>query len=542
MIPWNEYPRPQLRRNSFLCLNGEWEFAVGEENYTRTIQVPFCPESALSGVDAVFPEETTRYYRRTFTLPAGFVNERVLLHFGAVDTLARVLVNDIPVGEHAGGYDAFCLDITDVLQEENTLVVEVRERLDGMYPYGKQTRTPHGMWYTPVSGIWQTVWLESVPREYIRRVKFDVTLDTVTVTLDGATDGVFTVGDLSAPIVRGAATLTIPTPVHWSPETPHLYDCTVTTADDRVESYFALRTLTTETVNGTPRLCLNGKPYFFHGLLDQGYWHDGLFTPAVPEGYTADIRRMKALGFNMLRKHIKVEPERFYYDCDRFGMAVFQDMVNNGDYCFLRDTALPTVGFLRRNDRRMHRDVSARKAFLQGMECTVKQLQNHPCIVYWTVFNEGWGQFCGSEAYSHLRALDTSRFIDTTSGWFHGAETDVDSRHIYFRRLKLRVKDKPLVLSEFGGYSYRPAGHVYSTEKNYGYGKCRTREELVAALRRLYTAEVLPLVKQGLSAAVYTQVSDVEEETNGLLSYDRAVEKVLPAEFADISRQLTTDE
>lgn len=541
MIPWNEYPRPQLRRESFLCLNGEWEFAVGEEKYERKIQVPFCPESVLSGVGETFPEESVRYYRRTFTLPAGFRNDRVLLHFGAVDTLARVMLNGVPVGEHAGGYDAFCLDVTDALQVENTLVVEVQERLDGVYPYGKQTRTPHGMWYTPVSGIWQTVWMESVPADYIRGVKMDVTLDSVTVTLEGPTAGTLAVGELTAPIVDGTATLQIPNPQHWTPETPHLYACTITTASDRVESYFALRTLTTATVNGVPRLCLNGKPYFFHGLLDQGYWQDGLFTPATPAEYTADIQKMKALGFNMLRKHIKVEPERFYYDCDRLGMAVFQDMVNNGDYRFFRDTALPTVGLIRRNDRRLHRDDVARQAFIQGMERTVKQLQNHPCIVYWTVFNEGWGQFCGNEMYQRLKTLDGSRFIDTTSGWFHGAETDVDSRHIYFRRLKMRVKDKPLVLSEFGGYSYRPAGHVYNTEKNYGYGNCRTREDLVSALQRVYTEEVLPLVRAGLSAAVYTQVSDVEEETNGLLSYDREVEKILPAEFLEISRQLTAD-
>ncbi len=534
MIPWNEYPRPQLRRDSFFCLNGSWEFAVGEEDYDRTIQVPFCPESALSGVGEVFPEAQARFYRRTFTLPSGFVKERVLLHFGAVDTLAKVRLNGILLAEHVGGYDAFCIDVTNVLCEENTLVVEVYERLDGEFPYGKQTRSPHGMWYTPVSGIWQTVWLESVPREYIRSLKFDVTLDAVTVTADGVTEGTFTVGALSAPIVNGTATLVIPSPQHWTPETPHLYDCAVTTATDRVESYFALRTLSVETVDGMPRLCLNGKPYFFHGLLDQGYWSDGLFTPSAPQGYTADIQKMKALGFNMLRKHIKVEPERFYYDCDRLGMAVFQDMVNNGDYRFWRDTALPTIGVLRRNDRRMHRDEATRAAFRQGMERTVKQLYNHPSIVYWTIFNEGWGQFCGSEMYRCLRELDTSRFIDTTSGWFHGSATDVDSRHVYFRRLKLRVGERPLVLSEFGGYSYQPPGHVYSAQKNYGYGKCRTREDLVAALRRLYTEEVLPLVRQGLSAAVYTQVSDVEEETNGLLSYDRAVQKVLPHEFADI--------
>ena len=537
--PWTVYPRPQMRRDSFFCLNGEWEFSVGEETYDRTILVPFCPESALSGVGEMFPEDAVRYYRRRFALPADFGTGRVLLHFGAVDQVAAVTLNGRIVGEHVGGYEAFSFDITPFLQEENILTVAVEDAFSNfVLPYGKQCAAPHGMWYTPVSGIWQTVWLECVPTEYIRGLKIDVTLDSVTVTADGAAEGVLAVGDLTAPLENGVATLTIPEPHQWTPETPYLYDFTVTTPTDRVESYFALRTISIETVKGFHRLCLNGKPYFFHGLLDQGYWSDGLFTPATPQGYTDDILKMKALGFNMLRKHIKVEPACFYYECDRLGMAVFQDMVNNGEYRFWRDTVLPTLGFLRRNDRRLHRDFATRKAFENGMESTVKQLQNHPSIVYWTIFNEGWGQFCGSEMYSRLRALDASRIIDTTSGWFHGSDTDVDSRHIYFRRLKMKVKNRPLVLSEFGGYSFKPEGHVYSTEKTYGYGKTQTREAFVAALRRLYTEEVLPLIGQGLCATVYTQVSDVEEETNGLLSYDRCVEKVLPAEFADISEAL----
>ena len=250
---------------------------------------------------------------------------------------------------------------------------------------------------------------------------------------------------------------------------------------------------------------------------------------------------MKALGFNMLRKHIKVEPEQFYYDCDRLGMVVFQDMVNNGDYSFFRDTALPTVGLLRRNDRRLHKDVRSRRAFEDGMCRTVRQLYNHPSICYWTIFNEGWGQFCADEMYQLLRTLDSSRFIDSTSGWFLARETDVDSRHIYFRKVKLKSSDKPLVLSEFGGYSYKPEGHVFNTEQTYGYGKCATREDFVAAIRRLYTDEVLPLVGKGLCAAVYTQVSDIEDETNGLLTYDRRVAKLLPEEFLDISERLTND-
>ena len=538
--PWNVYPRPQLRRDSFLCLNGDWDFAVGDEPaFDRTIRVPFSPESLLSGIGEVFPEEAVLWYRRSFSLPEGFQKERVLLHFGAVDQEAAVYVNGQQVGTHTGGYQPFTFDITDVLQAENTLTVQVRDHLsDHILPYGKQCRKRGGMWYTPVSGIWQTVWLESVPADHIRRLRIETGENWADITADGVRDGVITVGEQSVPLVDGHARVTVENPRLWSPEDPYLYDFTVTTPTDRVESYFALRTLSIQEVDGISRLCLNGKPYFFHGLLDQGYWSDGLFTPATPEGYAEDILAMKALGFNMLRKHIKVEPERFYYDCDRLGMVVFQDMVNNGHYSFLRDTALPTVGLRWLPDRLLHRHKETRRQFIRGMEETVEQLYNHPSVCYWTIFNEGWGQFCGTEMYHRLKKLDSSRFIDTASGWFSGVDSDVDSRHIYFRRVKLKAGKRPLVLSEFGGYSYKPAGHVFNTEQTYGYGKCATREEFVAALRRLYTDEVAPLIEEGLCAAVYTQVSDVEDETNGLLSYDRKVMKVLPEEFCDISEAL----
>ncbi len=545
--PWTVYPRPQLRRDSFLCLNGDWEFAVSEAGeptaYDRTIRVPFAPESLLSGIAECFPESATRWYRRRFTLPEGFCKARVLLHVGAADQCAEVFVNGTSVGEHIGGYEAFCFDITEVLQDENTVTVRVTDTLsEQVLPYGKQCHKRGGMWYTPVSGIWQTVWLESVPEDYVRRLRIDTGADHAVITAEGITDGTLTVqtpqGEITVLLTDGTARVALSEPRLWSPEDPYLYYFTLTTSTDEVSSYFALRTLDVRTVDGLPRLCLNGKPYFFHGLLDQGYWSDGLFTPAAPECYEQDILAMKALGFNTLRKHIKVEPEQFYYDCDRLGMVVFQDMVNNSDYNFLRDTALPTVGLIRRGDTRLHRDPASRRAFVRGMEQTVRQLYNHPCICYWTIFNEGWGQFCGTEQYRRLRELDRSRFIDTTSGWFLGSESDVDSRHIYFRKVKLKASDKPLVLSEFGGYSWKPEGHVFNTEHSYGYGSCKTRTELVQKIRSLYTEQVLPLIPKGLCAAVYTQVSDIEDEINGLISYDRRVAKLLPEEFVDVSKAL----
>lgn len=542
-VPWDVYPRPQMRRNSFLNLNGKWDFTVTDGEvptaYTHTILVPFAPESLLSGVHARYSESKVLWYRRSFALPSGFVKDRVLLHFGAVDQIAEVFVNGEKVCKHVGGYHAFTVDITDRLAEENTIVVRVEDHLsDCILPYGKQKQKRGGMWYTPVSGIWQTVWLESVPTRYIRALTVDTEGDTVRIAADGVENAEITVGDITVTQDNAFVKIRLPSPHFWSPEDPYLYSFTVTAGEDRVESYFALRDLTVAEYGGIPRLCLNGKPYFFNGVLDQGYFSDGLFTPAVPEEYERDILRMKQLGFNMLRKHIKVEPEQFYYACDRLGMVVFQDMVNNGNYSFLRDTALPTVGLKRLPNLFRHVGKEKRDAFAREMEQTVAQLYNHPCICYWTVFNEGWGQFAANAMYRRLFMQDCTRFIDTTSGWFAASATDVDSRHVYFRKVKLRKSKKPLVLSEFGGYTWKAEGHVFHPQKSYGYRQFASREDFVKALQALYTEEILPAVETGLCAAVYTQLSDVEDEINGLVSYDRAVEKVFAEELLPILQSI----
>ena len=410
---------------------------------------------------------------------------------------------------------------------------------DQAFHYGKQTLKRGGMWYTPVSGIWQTVWLECVPERHIEKLSIENRGNSVTVSIEPNLEGKVTVaglGDFS--LENGSVTITPENPHYWSPEDPYLYDFAVEAGKDRIESYFAIRTLEIKEVGGYQRLCLNGMPYFFHGLLDQGYWPDGLFTPAAPECYAEDILEMKKLGFNTLRKHIKVEPEEFYYQCDKLGMIVFQDMVNNGDYSFFRDTALPTIGIQKLNDKNLHKDERTRKMFLSSMEATVNQLKNHPCICYWTIFNEAWGQFDSDNVYEIFKKLDDTRFIDSTSGWFRRKKTGVDSRHVYFKPIKLKAGDKPLVLSEFGGYSYKPAGHVFNTEQTYGYGKFENQSEFADAVEKLYRQQVIPAAKTGLCAAIYTQVSDVEDETNGLRSYDRKVEKLTPAQMLPIAEEL----
>ena len=544
--PWNIYPRPRMRRENWLNLNGWWEFCTGDKcqegEYEPWIRVPFCPESALSGVGRHFGEGAALCYRKTVGLPAGFQRGRVLLHIGAADQVLECTVNGHKAGTHEGGYEHITFDITEFIAEENTIELVCYDDLnDQSFPYGKQVQKRGGMWYTPVSGVWQTVWLESVPEHYIEKLSVENRGYSVTITIEPAMDATVAVDGLGDfEMKNGTVTITPENPCLWSPESPYLYDVTVTTAEDRVESYFAIRSLEIKQVGKYPRLCLNGEPYFFHGLLDQGYWPDGLLTPPAPESFEDDILAMKALGFNTLRKHIKVEPDEFYYQCDRLGMVVFQDMVNNGDYGYVRDTVLPTISlaYQKRGDKNLHKDPKVRARFLSGMEATVEQLKSHPCICLWTIFNEGWGQFDADAVYEEFIKLDDTRFIDSTSGWFRRKKTHLDSRHVYFRKVNLEARDKPLYLSEFGGYSCKIEGHSFNPDETYGYGKFTEREKFVDALTALYMEQVVPCVEKGLSAAVYTQVSDVEDETNGLRTYDRMIEKVTPAEMLPIAEAL----
>ncbi len=531
LIPWNVHPQPQLRRKNFQILNGTWEFAAWERPETppafpQKILVPFCPESQLSGIGVHYTEGYHLFYRRGFRVPQHWQGGRVLLHIGAADQYVEIYVNQTRIGDHLGGYESFSFDITEALSALNTLVIHCMDDLnDQSQPYGKQVKNRGGMWYTPVSGIWQSVWLEWVPENYVNSLDISVTLTTATVRIQPALSGTVKLetGE-EFPLIDGMAQITPTAPHPWTPEDPYLYHVTLTVGEDTLESYFALRTLSVKTFAGIPRILLNGKPYFFHGLLDQGYWPESLLTAPTPESYADDILAMKRLGFNTLRKHIKVEPEQFYYECDRLGMIVFQDMVNNGDYDFFRDTALPTAGIQKLNDKKLHPDAKTRQAFLDGMNATVRQLKNHPCICYWTIFNEGWGQFDADGVYPMLRALDDSRIIDSTSGWFRRKESDVDSRHIYFAPWSsLKPSDKPLVLSEFGGYACSVKDHIFNLEKAYGYRTCTDPKMLQQDLNKLYLQKVLPAISRGLCAAIYTQVSDVEDEINGLLTYDRRV-------------------
>ncbi len=538
--PHSYYPRPQFKRESYFCLNGEWDFHLGGkgmEEVNTKILVPFCPESHLSGVGISIEGYTECSYERKFTLPDGFIKDRVVLHFGAVDQIARVYVGGKKVGEHEGGYLPFSFDITEYIEGgENTLCVEFEDKLDTKYPYGKQTKKRGGMWYTPVSGIWQTVWLESLPPNAITNIRIEPLCDGVKIKIFGGEKykKISFEGGEVYEFCSDEVEIRPTNPQQWTPESPYLYNFTLESGEDKIESYFAIRTVDIREVDGVNRICLNGKPYIFNGLLDQGYFPDGLFLPATIDGYIDDIRTVKSLGFNMLRKHIKVEPMIFYYLCDREGIAVFQDMVNNGKYSFIIDTALPTIGMQKLPDTLRHRNPESRAIFESTMYGIADLLYNTPSVVYYTIFNEGWGQFCADEMYDKLKSKDSSRIIDATSGWFRRSKSDVDSRHIYFKDLVVKDRDeRPLVISEFGGYSYRAEGHLFG-DKNYGYKDFGSLTEFKDALYALYEKQVLPLAEAGASAFVYTQVSDVEDETNGLLTYDREVLKVKPEDIRDL--------
>ena len=531
--PFADYPRPSMVRDSYTSLNGKWEFGVSKDKdapvYDSEILLPYPPESALSGLEISVAKDDYMHYRRAVKDYSRAEGERVILHFGAIDQEAYIYVNGVIVGERLGGYIPFEFDITDYIGEGDFVIsVVVRDALDKKYPYGKQTDKRHGMWYTPVSGIWQSVWLENVTNEHICKLKYTQIDNGVHLSVIGGEDHKKIIIDEKWEIeFDGEGVDILPeSPKFWSPEEPNIYTVELISGRDKVKSYFAIRKIDIREMGGVKRICLNGKPYVFNGLLDQGYFPDGLFLPASSRGYIDDIKTAKALGFNMLRKHIKIEPEIFYYYCDTLGMAVFQDMINNSDYSFLRDTALPTIGLQRLGDKRLHRNPESREIFLRTMKETVETLYNHPSIVYWTIFNEGWGQFDADSAYDIMKELDSSRIIDATSGWFRRTKSDVDSRHIYFKALKPKGLDgRPLVISEFGGYSLRIDGHLFGDD-NYGYKLFSTKEEFEDAIIKLYRDEVLPLARAGACAFVYTQVSDVEDETNGFLTYDREVVKV----------------
>ncbi len=555
--PLQEYPRPQFRRESYLNLNGAWDYAITESDdvpaqFDGRIVVPFSPESILSGVGRTVLPHQTLWYRRTLTLPEDFVPDggRVLLHFGAVDQEAAVYLNGQQVAYHMGGYTSFTADVTEALKAENTLIVAVHDDTDqSWHSRGKQKTQRGGIWYTPQSGIWQTVWMEALPAIHIQDVciepLFDDSSVRITVTgVPGLEGQAFVDGQMISYRCGTPFTVRLDNCRAWSPEDPFLYDLTLTLGSDRIDSYFAMRkTEVRKDKHGVMRLFLNNKPYFHNGLLDQGYWPDGLLTPPADDAMVYDIQTAKELGYNMLRKHIKVEPMRWYYHCDRLGMLVWQDMMNGGGEYRFWTISSPLVTGRHQKDYqyiRFARNAEAgRMEYLNELQEMIIQLRNVPSIVLWVPFNEGWGQFDAKVACEKILALDASRPIDHASGWHDQKIGQIQSLHVYFKPYKFKKDklDRAVVLSEFGGYNLRLEGHTFNNV-DFGYKKFASEQELWKAYYDLYEHQIVPAVSRGLCATVYTQLTDVEDELNGVMTYDRRVIKLPYEQLKRLNKRL----
>lgn len=552
--PLPEYPRPQLRRERWKNLNGKYNYAILPRSVKRAeafqgeILVPYAVESYLSGVGKALSENENLWYQREFTVPEEWKGERILLHFGAVDWQCRVWVNEKEAGYHVGGYAPFTYDITEMLKNgENTLTVKVYDPSDkGNQQRGKQVQKPGGIFYTATSGIWQTVWLEPVNENHIEKIWFVPDIDNNRVQFFGKSaldKGEFSLkisfkGEEKAQVtVKSGEWISLENPKLWSPEEPNLYDVKVTLVDsgaetDAAETYFGMRKFSAEKdEKGVKRLFLNNKPYFQTGLLDQGYWCESQLTPPTDESMVYDIEKMKSLGFNMLRKHIKVEPARWYYHCDRLGMIVWQDMVSGGHTSMML-AGLFSKLHIKPGDKNYgffgRKNHYNRQEFEKELFEMIDNLRFFTSIYCWVVFNEGWGQFDTVRLTDLVKKEDPTRIADHASGWFDRGAGDLRSVHQYILPLPdVNPKDeRAYVISEYGGYSSIIDGHVFDKKKSFGYQMYKGKDELTAAYRKLMEKQALPLVPKGLSALVYTQLSDVELEVNGILTYDREEVKI----------------
>ena len=554
-----EYPRPIMERHEWKNLNGSWNYAITKKgeaapgNYQGEILVPFAVESSLSGVGKRINEHQELWYQRTFDVPSSWKGKQILLHFGAVDWKADVWVNDVKVGEHTGGFTPFYFDITSALNKgNNQLVVKVWDPADrGEQPRGKQVERPEGIWYTPVTGIWQTVWLEPVAAQHIAHLKTTPDIDKKTVKVEVTTnvcspDKVeVKVFDGKNLVAKGAALngvpveLTMPEDVKlWSPESPSLYDMEVTLykdgkAIDQVKSYTALRKFSThKDKNGITRLQLNNKDYFQFGPLDQGWWPDGLYTAPTDEALVYDLKKIKDFGYNMVRKHVKVEPARWYTYCDQLGLIVWQDMPNGG-----RGPA----------EWQMHkyydgadaiRSAKSEANYRKEWKEIIDYLYSYPSIGVWVPFNEAWGQFKTPEIAAWTKEYDPSRLVNPASGGNHYTCGDILDLHNYpGPNLYLYDPTRATVLGEYGGIGMALKGHLWLADKNWGYVKFNTPEEVTNEYIK-YADHLLELIEKGFSAAVYTHITDVEEEVNGLVTYDRKVIKVDEPKIKAINQKI----
>jgi len=545
-----EYPRPQMVRKDWMNLNGQWEYAIRPKNQGRpkvfdgSILVPFCVESALSGVQKKVGEDNRLWYRRSFDVPKKWSSKRVLLHFGAVDWETTVWVNGRKVGSHRGGYDPFTFDVTDALEDTGPqeIVLSVWDPVDeGYQPRGKQVQEPGGIWYTSVTGIWQTVWLEPMNQAYIKSLKIvpdiDAELVRVTVVCSDAAAGYNIVAEAKAgwgvkgktkADVGNPIVIPIKRPKLWTPDSPFLYGLKVVLKNsegkkvDEVKSYFGMRKIALgKDEKGITRMMLNNEFVFQSGLLDQGWWPDGLYTAPTDQALRYDIEVTKKLGFNLARKHVKIEPARWYFWCDKLGLLVWQDMPS-GDR------------FIDSDDGDIQRSKESARQFIVELKRMIDNLRNHPSIIVWVPYNEGWGQYDTPGITRLIKDYDPTRLVNSASGWVDRGVGDIHDIHAYpGPAMPEPEAERAVVLGEFGGLGLPVEDHTWQERDNWGYRNYKSPQELTDAYR-LLIRNLYPMIERGLSAAVYTQTTDVEIEVNGMMTYDRAVIKMDPKEVVRI--------
>lgn len=576
-----EYPTPQFERKEWANLNGLWKYAITPKEqrdcteYEGDILVPYGVESPLSGVMRSLTEKDRLWYYRKFSIPSSWDGRRIILHFGSVDWESEVFVNGKSVIIHRGGYTPFSVDITDYLAKgENELKVSVYDPTDsGWQDRGKQSLTTHTIWYQPTSGIWKTVWIEPVNPVHLKSIKMVPDIDNGTINFKAETANKTIGTSVTVDIFDNGKIVATATSKYdefkatlndmklWSPENPFLYDAKITVEEngavtDIVNSYLGMRKCSMgKDKNGTPRLFLNNKPYFMNGLLDQGFWPDGIYTQPSDEALIYDIQTMKDLGFNMLRKHIKVECDRWYYYCDKIGMIVWQDAVSGGkeletwpagvrpnfqNYLRFPNTLKDNT---EKHYKKFHKDEKEwRDQHETEMWETFNSLFNHTCICTWVPFNEGWGQFDAKRIGDAVKKYDPSRLVDHASGWYDMKTGDMRSTHIYIMPLQMiRPDERAYVISEYGGYSYVIPQHTWCPKSAFGYRMFKSKSELTSKLDNLLVNQLIPLMAKGLSAVVYTEVSDVENEVNGMLTYDRAQIKPDADKMREINKKIADE-
>lgn len=543
--PLASYPFPNFKRESYKCLNGIWNYKITKDpkdlsNITGEILVPFPIESNASMVNIKLKKNEFIIYKTTFHLDKEFIKDNTFIHFLGIDQKYYIILN----GEKSEVVEPLNfptkIDVSNSIKEENELIVVVKDNLDPIYPLGKQSKKPKGIFYTPFSGIYYPVFIESVNNNYIKDIKVATTLNSLKLFIDTDANEINVVIKDNGKVIVDEIINThtkefiISNPILWSLDNPHLYDLEVSTSTDKITSYFGLRTI--ELKNN--KVYLNGEKVFLNGVLDQGYYPEGIITPVTYKQLEDDITTMKELGFNTLRKHIKVEIPYFYYLCDKHGMLVLQDFVNNGKYSFFKLTALPTIGMQKINDKHLNRNKTQRENFIKSGKKLINYLSNHPSIVGYTIFNEGWGQFDSNRVYNEFKTLYPNLIFDTASGWFRGAKTDMDSYHWYFGNIEnLKTVNHPVFLSEFGALCYKYKDHCYGNRNVIGYTYFDTLEDLQTAFNTLFEEKIIPY-KDMLIGSIYTQLSDVEEEDNGLLTYDRKLLKFNKEKVQEILKKL----